>query len=346
MPYVQRSGEIKVLVVDDSFVYREFMAMGLSADPSIQVVATAENPFEARDKIVQWEPDVMICDIEMPLMNGIEFISRLLPQYPIPVIVVSTVGEAALEALQAGAVEFVAKPAAHRLSDFLAELIGKVKIAAGANADPGKKGEGAALAGDIRPSAASSFKVVAIGASTGGTEAISRILHKLPKSFPGIVIVQHIPAVFSRIFAERLNDTLPLSVKEAQSGDFIIPGQVLIAPGDRHMEVKRWGQHLQVECYTGERVNGHCPSIDVMFQSVAAASGKQAVGVLLTGMGSDGANGLLAMRKQGARTVGQDERTSVVYGIPKVAYEIGAVERQIGLGQIPAALLQLLAEKE
>jgi two-component system, chemotaxis family, protein-glutamate methylesterase/glutaminase len=345
------NGKIKVLVVDDSYFYREVLARGLSSDPLIEVVATAQDPFEARDKIIEFEPDVMTCDVEMPKMNGIEFIRRLLPQYPLPVVVVSTVNGAVFDAMNAGAVEFAAKPNPSSVAEieaFLRELIAKVKIAA--KADVAKRRAavmGAAEAGmaksPLREGAPTQLhKLIAIGASTGGTEAITRVIQSLPPKMPGIVIVQHIPPVFSSMFAERLNASVSLEVKEAKTGDWAEEGKVLVAPGDRHMRVKRVGDRYKVECFQGDRVNGHCPSVDVLFDSVAREAGPAAIGVLLTGMGYDGAKGLLTMRRKGARTIGQDEASSVVYGMPKAAYEIGAVEKQSTLANIGPLLCNLL----
>ncbi|MCX7842137.1 MAG: chemotaxis response regulator protein-glutamate methylesterase [Clostridia bacterium] len=333
---------IRVLVVDDSLVFREVLSRGIASDPNIEVVAKAVDPYDARDKIIQFKPDVMTCDVEMPRMNGIEFISRLLPQYPLPVIVVSTVSEAVFDAMNAGAVEFVTKPdtqSPKSVETFIYDLIKKIKIAAGSKVTAG----GSALAANVPSTgAADTGKLVAIGASTGGTEAICSILKSVPAIMPGILIVQHIPPVFSRMFAERLDKMTQLAVKEAQPGDWVEQGKALVAPGDRHMRVKKVGDRFRVEVFEGEKVNGHCPSVDVLFESVAKEAGNIAVGVILTGMGCDGAKGLLAMRRNGARTIGQDERSSVVYGMPKVAYDIGAVERQLPLQDIPQQLMAVL----
>ncbi len=335
--------KIKVLVVDDSMVFRELLARGIAADPYIEVVASASDPFDARDKILEYQPDVMTCDVEMPKMNGIEFIRRLIPQYPIPVIVVSAISETVFDAMKAGAVDFVTKPdvkSVKSTESFIKELIQKIKAASIARvADTIEPSEVLKPAEPVR---SSSKDVIAIGASTGGTEAISRLLSALPATLPGIVIVQHIPPMFSRMFAERLDKATSLSVKEAQSGDRVEPGRVLIAPGDRHMKLVRMGGIYKVECFEGEKVNGHCPSVDILFQSAAREAGISAIGIILTGMGYDGAKGLLAMRRKGARTIGQDEKTSVVYGMPKAAYEIGAVERQSALANIPQLLISML----
>jgi len=358
--------KIKVLVVDDSVVFRELIARGIGTDPGIAVVATAGDPFEARDKILQHRPNVMICDVHMPKMNGIEFLRRLLPQYPLPVIVVSAVSSSVFDALNAGAIDFIRKPDAQwfRIEKFFEELIEKIKAASTARivrhtnsggragALPAvKPADKLAKPAVVRPAPTlaghhaakpTSVKLIAIGASTGGTEAIYTLLQSLPHDIPGIVIVQHISPGFSKIFAERLNQALAFRVKEAQTGDMIETGTVLIAPGDRHMRVKRAGDRFKVECYFGEKVSGHCPSIDMLFESVAKEAGSRSIGILLTGMGYDGAKGLLAMRRKGARTIGQDERTSVVYGMPKVAFELGAVEKQSPLDDISRVLSRML----
>lgn len=333
--------KIRVLVVDDSILFREVIARGISSDENIEVIAKASDPFDARDKILKFQPDVMTCDVEMPKMNGIEFIRRLLPQYPLPVIVVSTVSEAVFDAMNAGAVDFVTKPdvqSPKSVEGFIKEMIVKIKIAAYAKI-PQKETAHQAVA---TPENHNSGRIIAIGASTGGTEAIYSILRSLPPVTPGIVIVQHIPPVFSRMFAERLNNQTQLIVKEAESGDCVEPGKVFIAPGDQHIMIRKLGERYKLDCFKGERVNGHCPSVDVLFESVAKAAGSSAIGAILTGMGHDGAKGLLSMRRNGAITIGQDESSSVVYGMPKVAYDIGAVEKQAPLSAIPQLLLSKL----
>ncbi|WP_342758097.1 chemotaxis response regulator protein-glutamate methylesterase [Kineothrix sedimenti] len=334
--------KIRVLVVDDSIVFREAIIRGIETDVNIEVVARASDPFEARDKILEWEPDVMTCDIEMPRMNGIEFVRRLLPQYSIPVIIVSGLSEAVFDAMDAGAVDFVAKPvdkASSNMQVFIRELIAKIKIAAVSkvafhNAVIAKQ----TLYGNHFPE----NRIIAMGASTGGTEALYSILMQLPADIPGIVIVQHIPPVFSRMFSERLNNQTSLTVKEAEDGDYVEKGKVLIAPGDRHMRINKLGDRYKVEVSEGEKVSGHCPSVDMLFDSAAKKAGNEAIGIILTGMGYDGAKGLLAMKRKGARTIGQDEKSCVVYGMPKAAYDIGAVETQVPLSGIPRALMSML----
>lgn len=331
---------IRVLVVDDSLVSREIIVRGISSDPQIVVAAVAANPYEARDRIIEVRPHVIVCDVEMPKMNGIEFVRQLLPQYYVPVIMISAVSKAVFEAMEAGAVDFAVKPdvrSAKGTETFIKELIQKIKT--GVTAKAVQLGTGKVIAKVPEGMARKSAHMIAIGASTGGTEAIYSILRSLPPTLPGIVIVQHIPPVFSKMYAQRLDQQTPLQVKEAESGDCIVPGRVLIAPGDMHMRVKKSGSSYQVECFRGEKVNGHCPSVDVMFESVAKETTGSAVGVLLTGMGYDGAKGLLTMRQKGCKTIGQDEASSIVYGMPKVAYDIGAVELQTALENIPQILL-------
>lgn len=334
---------IKVLVVDDSILFREVISKGISSDPSIEVVSTASDPHDALDKIARYKPDIMTCDVEMPKMNGIDFIRQLTPRYPMPVIVVSSVSGIVFDALNAGAVEFIAKPdmkSANNVELFIYDMIEKIKIAAEAKVAPVPRGRvPEKLADNIYPS---TKKIIAIGASTGGTEAIHSILRQLPDSLPGIVIVQHIPPVFSRMFSERLNNSTNLNVKEAESGDYIERGRVLIAPGDQHIKIVRAGGRFKIHAFAGEKVNGHCPSVDVLFESVAKECKENAIGVILTGMGYDGAKGMLSMRKNGARTIGQDEGSCVVYGMPKVAYNIGAVEKQAPLDKIPQAICSML----
>lgn len=338
--------KIKVLILDDSLVFREVLARGLSADPRIEVVAKASDAFEAKDKILETDPDVITCDIEMPRLNGIDFIRRLLAQYPIPVIVVSGVSDAVFDAMNAGAVEFVSKPDGRSSGDvnsLVHDLVEKILVASKTRIH--LKPLDAAQSKATQTHQFETSRMIAIGASTGGTEAIFRILKELPPNMPGIAVVQHIPPVFSRMFAERLNAQTPLHVKEAETGDYLDPGCVLVAPGDKHMRVRRVGGRFRAELFEGERVNGHCPSVDVLFHSIAQRCADRAVGVILTGMGRDGAQGLLNMRKNGAFTIGQDEKSCVVYGMPKVAFESGAVDQQLGLDAIADRLVQYLTKK-
>lgn len=327
--------KIKVLVVDDSILFRKTLAMGIATDPAIQVVGTAADPYEARDMIFDLEPDVMTLDINMPRMNGIDFLKKLMGQHPMPVVVISSVDGAVFDALRAGAVDFVAKPNYKDSKGFeplVRDIIEKIKIAASAKVGQGAFGVPLDQQPGVR--ANSQYSAIAIGASTGGTEAIFNILKKLPKGLPPILIVQHMPAVFTKLYAERLNGSCATEVKEAENMDMVKAGTALIAPGNYHMRLKRVNNELRVECFTGEKINGHCPSVDVLFESVAKVLGRKALGVILTGMGTDGAKGLLTMRKMGAKTIGQNERTSVVYGMPKAAYDIGAVTHEVGIDDI------------
>lgn len=337
---------IKVLVVEDSIVFRELLVQNLSRDPAIQVVGTAKDPFEARDAIVAYKPDVMTLDVELPRMNGIEFLRKLMPQYPLPVVVISSLSDSVFDALNAGAVDFVAKPAVSsraQLEDFVKnELLVKIKIASTAKISNIKK---MVMANEQQQQLSARGKnlIVAIGASTGGTEAILEVVKEFGTDIPGVVVVQHMPPGFTEMYARRLNDQCRIQVKEAQTGDVVRPGSMLIAPGgDRHMRLVKVNGIYQVECKAGPRVNGHCPSVDVLFDSVAKVAGASAVGIILTGMGGDGAKGLLAMRKAGAKTIGQDESTCVVYGMPKVAYDLGAVQHQEKLGNIAKRTYALL----
>lgn len=339
---------IKVLVVDDSLVFREVFAKRLSEDPAIEIVGKASDVFEARDMIIKYRPDVITLDVEMPKMNGIEFLKRLMPQYPLPAIVVSAVNDKVFDALNAGAVEFVTKPSSNTNIDaFIKELLVKIKIASTAKVGYHKRT--VRKTNEVSENLSNiSDKIIAIGASTGGTNALYDILKVLPKNIPGIVIVQHMPPVFTKLYAERLNNNFVLDVKEAENGDEVLPGKVLIAPGGCHMRIKKSSRRFFIEIEKGtesNKVSGHCPSADVLFHSVAQHVGKNAIGVILTGMGKDGADGLLAMKRNGAQTIGQDEESSVVYGMPKVAYEIGAVDTQLSLQQIPSGILKLLEQK-
>ena len=336
---------IKVLIVDDSLVFRELLVQNLSRDPAITVVATAKDPYEARDAIIRHKPDVMTLDVELPRMSGIEFLRKLMPQYPLPVVVISALSDRVFDAMNAGAVDFVGKPTVTnrtQLEEFIRnELLVKIKIASTAKiGNIKKKIQGQNYNG---PQVFKNNLLVAIGASTGGTEAIFEVVKGFGPDIPGVVIVQHMPPGFTGMYAKRLNDQCSVRVKEAQTGDRVLPGHVLIAPGgDQHMRLVKVNGAYQVECRSGPRVNGHCPSVDVLFESVAKTAKKDAVGIILTGMGGDGAKGLLAMRSAGAKTIGQDESSCVVYGMPKVAYDIGAVEQHVKLADIAARTYMLL----
>lgn len=338
---------IRVLIVDDSATARAVLTDILASDPMIDVVGTASDAYIARDKIVELRPDVICLDVEMPRMDGITFLKRLMHYMPLPVIMVSSLTQAGakttLDALEAGAVDFVPKPHSHIYDgkdEMRHELIAKIKIAAKVKVKQH-------LLRNVQQAnttslAETTHKILAIGASTGGTEALKDVLMGLPRNAPGTVIVQHMPANFTGPLAERLNSLCAMEVREARNGDSITPGLVLIAPGDYHMVVRRSGARYYVEIGSGEKVSGHRPSADVLLNSVAKIAGSNAIGVLLTGMGADGARGLLAMRNAGARTIGQDEASCVVYGMPKVAYELGAVEKQLPLLKIANGIIECI----
>lgn len=350
------AGKIKVLIVDDSELVCEILTKGLAEDPKMDVTGSASDVFVAREMIIRLKPDVLTLDINMPKMDGIEFLRRLMPQYPLPVIVVSSVTQKGkyftMQALEAGAVDFVRKPAAnmaHGLKDMLTELNTKIKIASTANVSQWKGREFDTNQAKLLPFnknlAEHTNKIIAIGASTGGVEAIRKLITSLPSNMPGIVITQHMPAGFTKTFASRLNDLSKLNVKEAESGDRILNGRVLIAPGDFQMRVVRSGGLYQVNCFSGEKVNGFRPSIDTLFISVAENAGTNSFGIILTGMGIDGVQGIKAMKASGATTYAQDEASSIVYGMPKAAFESGAVDYQFNLDDIPEHLInQIMSE--
>lgn len=336
--------KIRVLIVEDSMMFRELLARSLSKDPYIEVVALASDPYEARDAILKYRPDVMTLDVELPRMDGIEFLRKLMPQYPIPTVMVSSLSQRVFDALNAGAVDFVSKPSVGANVDFDAfvtrELATKIKIASTVRVGTHK--QAVFTPSQTGADSYSNDMVVAIGASTGGTEAIHDVIKNFKRNIPGTLVVQHMPPGFTAMYAERLNNQCEVVVKEAQNGDRVVPGQVLIAPGDAHMRLVKVGGAYQVECRQGPKVSGHCPSVDVLFESVAKTAKDKAVGIILTGMGKDGADGLLAMRNAGAKTIGQNEESCVVYGMPKVAYDIGAVQWQGDLRQIAQKTYSIL----
>jgi two-component system chemotaxis response regulator CheB len=344
--------KVKVLIVDDSALVRDILSKGLSADQGIEVVGTAPDVYIARDLIVKLRPDVLTLDVEMPKMDGIAFLRKLMPQFPLPVVVVSSLTQkgkdVTLQALEAGAVDYVPKPmsnVAEGLMAMITELRTKIKIASTANVSHWKnkkyeqEQESKPNITGSQALSESTDKLIAIGASTGGTEAIRKVISVLPPNTPGIVIVQHIPSGFSKAFADRLNQVSMMTVREAEDGDRIINGRVLVAPGDYHMTVERSGGRYIVKLNQTDKVNGHRPSVDVLFKSVAQYVGTNAYGIILTGMGNDGAQGLKLMKQNGAKTIGQNQATSVVYGMPKVAYDIGAVDIQLPLEEISKKLI-------
>jgi two-component system chemotaxis response regulator CheB len=338
----------KVLVVDDSAVVRQILTRELDRDPGIEVVGAAGDPYIARDKIVRLSPDVITLDVEMPRMDGITFLKRLMQHFPLPVVIVSSLtpkgGEMALEALSAGAVDVLSKPgASYTVGDMATELIDKVKAAAAVRMEKiMTRGEGLAPVRAKRPRALrrTSRKVVAIGASTGGTQALQRVLEELPPDSPGILVAQHMPEHFTSAFAQRLDAVCALDVKEAEDGESVTPGKALIAPGNHHLLLARSGAHYHVRVKQGPLVSRHRPSVDVLFRSVALHAGSNAVGVIMTGMGSDGAAGLKDMREAGAATIAQDEASSVVFGMPREAIELEAAQQVVGLGEIASAILR------
>jgi two-component system chemotaxis response regulator CheB len=342
---------IKVLIVDDSAVVRDILSSGLARDPEIEVVGVAGDVFRAREIILSKQPDVLTLDIEMPRMDGLMFLRKLMPQYPIPVIILSALAgsgaSASLEALKYGAVEVVTKPGGNlrqELGEMLDDLILKIKAAAHADVSKWRVDNWKEPVHRIRAGALakSTDKVVAIGASTGGTVALRTIITAFPPDMVGTVVVQHMPPVFTRLFAEKLNSESQVEVKEAENGDRVIQGRVLIAPGGFQTTVFRSGGEYLVRTAVGEKVNGHAPSVDVLFDSVAETVGANALGCVLTGMGRDGANGLLRMREAGARTLSQDEKTSLIYGMPKEAWEQGGSEFQVPIQNIPAEIIRML----
>jgi len=343
--------KVRVLVVDDSAVVRNVFSQELARDPGIEVVGSAPDPFVARDLLLEKQPDVITLDLEMPRMDGITFLRKIMRYRPTPVIVVSSLtpagGELAMEALAAGAVEVMCKPgAAYSVGDMTADLVEKVKeVASQGVRPPLPRPESAGVAPTSAPALTrTTNQVLAIGASTGGTVAVERILSQLPPGAPGIVITQHMPEQFTKFFANRLKSMTRLDAREALDGDSVVPGVALVAPGNKHMLLKRSGARYLVEVKDGPRVNRHRPSVDVMFRSVARTAGRNAIGVILTGMGGDGAQGLLAMKEAGATTIAQDEATCVVFGMPKVAIDAGAVDTVLPLELISGEVLRLAAE--
>ena len=332
----------RVLVVDDSAVVREVLSRELACDPGIQVVGAAPDAFAAWRLIDRVQPDVITLDLEMPGMNGISFLEKLLRFRPLPVVVVSSLTPAgsdlALRALEAGAVEVIAKPrSAPAAERTIATLASIVKGAAGARIALRGNPIQDRLPGPLRPTQ----NIVVMGASTGGTQALQQILKALPKTAPGIAVVQHMPEGFTKSFAERLDHLCDVDVKEAEDQDELRPGRVLIAAGNRHLLLRRSGSRFRVEVKNGPLVSGHRPSVDLLFKSAARCAGRNALGVLLTGMGKDGARGLLEMRQSGSRTVAQDEESCVVYGMPREAAAIGAADRIAPLSRMAESILEL-----
>jgi two-component system, chemotaxis family, protein-glutamate methylesterase/glutaminase len=358
-------GKTTVLIVDDSALVRRLLTELLNSDPEIEVIGTAIDPFQARDKIKQLKPDVLTLDVEMPRMDGVTFLKNLMRLHPMPVVMISTLTEhgaqVTLDALELGAVDFVTKPKldlSNTIAKYTEEITSKVKTAAKVNVHalvpqkPVTLEVAKKLTADaVLPAAATrkipahlktTDKIIAIGASTGGTEAIKAVLQQLPPDSPGVVIAQHIPAAFSGPFSERVNSVSAIEVCEAKEGQQILPGHAYIAPGDKHLIVERSGARFYCNLNDGPPVNRHKPSVDVLFRSVAQNVGSNAIGVMLTGMGDDGAHGMLEMKEAGATNLVQDEKTSVVWGMPGSAVKLGATELQLPLEKIAGKVLELV----
>ncbi len=354
------TARIKVMVVDDSAVVRQVLSEALAGDAGIEVIAVAADPIFAQEKMKKQWPDVLVLDIEMPRMDGITFLRRIMAERPTPVVICSSISqkgsETAMQALAAGAVGVVPKPGIGNrraaMEDAASDLIRAVRSAAHANvrnlktagAAPvvaaAKLGADAILPAVSQAMAQTTERIVAIGTSTGGTQALEMVLTALPRVSPGIVIVQHMPEKFTASFAARLDSLCQIEVREARNGDRVMPGRALIAPGGQHMLLKRNGSQYHVEVVDGPVVNRHRPSVDVLFRSVAKFAGRNALGVIMTGMGDDGARGLKEMHDAGASTVAQDEATCVVYGMPKEAVRLGGVDRSAPLQAIPAEIMK------
>jgi two-component system chemotaxis response regulator CheB len=351
-----KMNKIQVMLVDDSATMRQVLSESLKKHPDIQIIGTAADPIFAMEKMKRVWPDVIILDIEMPRMDGITFLKKIMSERPTPVVICSTLtasgAKTTLEAMAAGAVEVITKPKMG-LKQFLldsgTDLVVAIRAAAGANVRRGRPepspGVSVKMSADVTFTPASQAmsdttdKVVAIGTSTGGTQALEVLLRMLPRTVPGIVIVQHMPEKFTAAFADRLNMICELEVREGRNGDRVLPGRALVAPGGRHMLLKRSGAQYHVEIVEGPPVNRHCPSVDVLFRSVAKFAGRNALGIIMTGMGDDGARGLKEMHDVGAKALAQNEETCVVYGMPKEAVKLGAVDRSLALDALAPAII-------
>lgn len=341
---------IKVLVVDDSPFSRKVLIDGLGKNPNIEIIGYAVDAFDAMKKIPQLKPQVMTCDVEMPRMNGIELLKKIMPTTPLPVVLVSALNISVFEALSAGAVDFVRKPdmtPGNSLDSFIRDLTTKVFIASTAKVRTVATRPAApapAVATTLNPSTKANSMIIAIGASTGGTEATLQVLKDLPAHTPGILVTQHMPPGFTKMYADRLNNLCAMEVREAKNGDKVKPGLALIAPGDAHMRLVKSGFDYAVQVSPGDKVSGHCPSVDVLFESVAKTAGRNSIGVILTGMGRDGAENLLKIRQAGGYTIGQDQASCVVYGMPMEAHKLGGVVKQAPCDQI-AGLIKAYLNK-
>jgi two-component system chemotaxis response regulator CheB len=347
------SKTIKVMIVDDSAVVRKVLTQLINAEPDMEVVATAPDPYSARDKLVSLKPDVMTLDIEMPRMDGLTFLKKVMQHFPIPTIIVSSVTkqgcETSVRALDIGAVSVIPKPsAAYSIDHIEPQLLQAIRAAAIArinrNPVPEKAVETKYEARQIT-SIATTNKIIAVGSSTGGTEALKEVLNRMPSNSPGIVCVQHMPAGFTQAWANRLNTTSPLEVREAKDGDVVLPGLALIAPGDFHMVLRRDGARYLVRLKNGPQVWHQRPAVDVLFKSVAEFAGNNSIGVILTGMGKDGAAGCRLMKDAGSINIAQDEKTCVVYGMPKAAVETGAVDYVLPLNDIAGKITDILEKR-
>jgi two-component system chemotaxis response regulator CheB len=339
---------IKVLIVDDSAVVRSILSRELAKDPAISVVGTAPDPLVASDKIESLHPDVVTLDVSMPRMDGLTFLRGLMKHRPLPVIIVSALtpkgSKLALEALELGALDIMQKPGGTTsMPEMATDLIAKIKAAAGAKVRTSFAAPAVARPKSVLTMPTAPVKtLVAIGASTGGTQAIQTVLMGLPESIPPILIVQHMPEGFTRAFAERLNGLCPFEVKEAAHGDAVTPNRVLVAPGNYHMELARQGNRFTVDIKDGPKVQRQRPAAEVLFRSVARLAAPMSIGVILTGMGADGAEGMLDMKKAGARTIAQDEASCVVFGMPKEAIALGGVDQVLPLDRIADALMRMV----
>ncbi|RCV90888.1 protein-glutamate methylesterase/protein-glutamine glutaminase [Billgrantia montanilacus] len=343
------SNRIKVLCVDDSALIRDLLTEIINSQPDMEVVAVAPDPLVARDLIKRHNPDVLTLDVEMPRMDGLDFLERLMRLRPMPVLMVSSLtqagSEVTLRALELGAVDFVAKPALgirNGMMDYANDIAEKIRAAAKSRPRQARRPEETARP-TLKAPLVSSEKLIIIGASTGGTEAIRAVLEPLPANSPAILITQHMPGGFTRSFAERLDRLCQISVKEATDGERVLPGHAYIAPGDSHLKLARSGANYVARLDDGPPVNRHRPSVDVLFHSASTQAGRNAIGVILTGMGKDGAAGLLEMRQAGSATLAQDEASCVVFGMPREAIALGGATETIGLDDIPERLMALVA---
>jgi two-component system, chemotaxis family, protein-glutamate methylesterase/glutaminase len=356
-----RNGRIKVFIVDDSAIIRKLLTKIISSDSGLEVSGTAPDPFIARDKIIKLKPDVLTLDVEMPKMDGITFLGKIMRHFPIPSIIFSSLTpkgcDTALKAMELGAIDVMLKPSLNvttSINDMAIELIDKIKAASKvkmtslkplSRVTPIENINTAAIPGSSNTAMMdTTYKILAIGASTGGTEALRQVLMAMPRNSPGILIVQHMPEHFTKAFAARLNALCKIDVAEAKSNDTVRPGLALLAPGSHHMVLKRSGARYFVDINDGPLVNRHRPSVDVLFGSVARVAGKNAVGAILTGMGGDGSQGMLKMKEAGARTIAQDEQTSVVFGMPKEAIKLNAVDKIAPLDKIAATALAFVSQ--